>query len=173
MSPFSALRAGVLLGAVFFAFGGAAAQSEAPVGTFGAVSNTVANTANYFFFTEPGAPTVRVEVWGALASPGLYDVEAGTDLRTLVTLAGGLSSLNSSTVRSEVNVTLIRSDGGARRAAETLDADELLKREPVLLQDGDAVYVEVIQRNKFTLRDGITLIASVLAIVTLYERLSE
>jgi protein involved in polysaccharide export with SLBB domain len=172
MSLRTTLRLGVLVFLASLTSFHADAQTEPPRGTFGELSNTVANTPNYYYFSERGAPTVRIQVWGPVASPGLYDVEAGTDLRTLITLAGGLVKTNSARERTEISVQIARSGEAARFTLDAFDEVDLLQTGPIQLYDGDTVFIEVTQKQKFTFRDGLTIAASILAILSLYDRLS-
>ena len=63
----------------------------------------------FFRYVEPGQATMRVSVWGNVEAPGRYEVQAGTDMLELLSLAGGPSDrLRRSNERYRTTVVLSR-----------------------------------------------------------------
>lgn len=53
----------------------------------------------YVYLGETGELQIKVSIWGEIATPGVYSIPDGTDLATLLSLAGGpLKSANLSRV---------------------------------------------------------------------------
>jgi hypothetical protein len=53
---------------------------------------TQASRGNYYVYLgEAGELQIKVSIWGEIKSPGLYSIPDGTDLATLLSLAGGPS----------------------------------------------------------------------------------
>lgn len=122
-------------------------------------------------YAEPGAPTMEVRVWGAVGTPGLYQVERDTDLLQLLSYAGGpLAGVESDREERDVYVQLARGSSGDRTIIldERLDAllADAAYPEP---QDGDIVTVRVETQQKFQLRDLAVFTSSIgtLALVIL------
>ena len=148
------------------------AQDSARVtGAYGQITKTETSAAPYFYFTERGAPTVRVELWGAVGAPGLYDIRAGTDLRTLLSLAGGPSFADLGLSKQRLDVIIVRGPDDARVPMEIFDATEIPYGQNPLLRNGDTVYLRSSTKRRFTLRDGITLAASIIGILLTVDRL--
>lgn len=167
-----AARCLLLAGLALAALPSAAAQEPIP-GDFGRVTGTESTAGPYYFFTERGAPTVRVELWGAVAQPGLYDLRAGTDLRTLLSIAGGPTFEFIPTQRQRIDIVITRGPDGARERLEVLDIEAATLNDNPLLQDGDTVLVRSKSRVAFSYREVITLVASVLGIILAVDRLTQ
>jgi len=122
-------------------------------------------------FAEPGQPTMDVRVWGAVRTPGLYQVERHTDLVELLTLAGGpLHAAETANVERTVTVRLARGDSGRAVVFEAPLPDLLAAAAtPPALQAGDVVTVDVTLRQRFGWRDGLAVLTGVgtLAVIVL------
>ena len=140
-------------------------------GAYGQIAKTETSVAPYFYFTERGAPTVRVELWGAVATPGLYDIRAGTDLRTLLSLAGGPNLADVGLNKQRLDVIIVRGPDGARVPLEIFDVTEIPYGQNPLLRSGDTVYIRSATKRRFTLRDGITIVASIVGLLLAIDRL--
>lgn len=123
-------------------------------------------------YAEPGQMTKDVQVWGAVRSPGIYQVERDTDLLTVLTLAGGpaVSTEDDRTVRN-VTVRVIREPGSARTLLLDTTLGALTSGDLPLpeLRDGDLVSLTAETRQRFTWRDALSVTSSLgtLALVIL------
>ena len=72
-------------------------------------AESMSSNAEAYYYVRPGTASVRVQVLGAVRSPGLYEVSEGTGLGPLLALAGGpaLGATPSGT-RAETAVLLYR-----------------------------------------------------------------
>lgn len=110
-------------------------------------------------------PAARVNVWGAVRLPGLYEVGPGFDVQAILSLAGGplLPPLQDN-VNREVVIRYTRGSGllfdgpleEFTRAARTLP----------MPQDGDIIEVVSRERRGFTARDALTVLGSAAGIVS-------
>ena len=57
-------------------------------GVLGLIDNRQATAGGYYFNAQPGQPIRRVNVWGDVRYPGVYDVGPDFDLKGVVTLSG-------------------------------------------------------------------------------------
>jgi hypothetical protein len=114
-------------------------------------------------YAEPGQPTMDVKVWGAVRTPGIFQVELDSDLLDVLTLAGGpLYDREVPNVERTVTVRLSRGSQGARSIVFEQPLDDLVTQAISMpaLQDGDVVSVEVDVRQRFGWRDGLTLLST-------------
>ena len=158
----------MLLGVLLVMVAGAQAQG------LGRVDETTSNIPSYFFFVEPGAATVQVDVLGAVRAPGLYELTDGTDVGQLLALTGGplLAPQQRASVR-RVTIRLFRSSAGSAEPVYEQDLDEALKNigtYPVL-QDGDVLTVEVIERTRITWRDISSIVGTIGVLALAAERI--
>lgn len=127
-------------------------------------------------YAQPGQPTKDIQVWGAVRSPGVYQVERDADLLTLLTIAGGpaVPSTDDRAVRN-VSVRVVRDPGGARTVVLDTTLDALTSDAAPLpaLQHGDLVSLAVETRQRFTWRDALSITTSVAALAVLILRIVE
>lgn len=127
-------------------------------------------------YANPGQPTMDVRIWGAVRSPGVYQVERDTDLLDVLTLAGGpaVPAEDDRSVRS-VELQVLRDPAGARTVVLATTLGELTTQDTPLpgLQDGDLVSLSVQTRQRFTWRDALSVTSSVAALAVLVLRLVE
>ncbi|MEM8601433.1 MAG: SLBB domain-containing protein, partial [Bacteroidota bacterium] len=124
-------------------------------GQYGRVERTNSNVRNYFFFTQPGEPTIQVYVVGAVVNPGLYEVGPGLDLGRLLALSGGPAlTPQQAERRRTTTVKLFRPSSGNRPIFEE-DLDDSLTdvRSYPLLREGDTLMVETVEKQRFGWRD--------------------
>ena len=144
--------------------GSALAQSQ-PISQLEERSRTSA--ASYYNYVDPGQAPIRVNVWGAVRNPGLYNVPSDTHLSTLISLAGGpeIASRNQRE-RREILLCLSRDAEGRRQIIyETLLENEVLQgEEDPLLQEGDMLAVDIIQRQRFSWRDALPIVSTVASV---------
>lgn len=131
-----------------------------------------ASSVNVYRYAEPGQRTMEVGVWGAVRTPGIYQVVPGTDLLRLLSFAGGPASAPElATQERAVHVRLSRPREGRRALVFDARLEELVEEEAALpeLQDGDVLALEVSVRQRFGWRDGLQVFSSVgtLAVIVL------
>jgi hypothetical protein len=133
--------------------------------------------AAVYRFAEAGTPTMEVRVWGAVRSPGVYQVARETDLVSLLSLAGGpLHAQDAPNVERTVTISVSRGEEGRRSLIYEGSLPELVRAPAgLMLQDGDVVALDVDVVQRFSWRDGLTIfsaLGSVAIIVLNIMRLS-
>lgn len=136
-------------------------------------TDVIAQGTSYFIFASPGEATIELLVLGNTAS-GIYVVGETTTFIELIALAGGLGAgEGDGSVRVERTVRLLRQQGGQSVAVYEADAEQLLKEtsaHPVLME-GDILTVETETKNRFSLRDTLTIVSSLASVTLLVLRL--
>ncbi|MEM8557322.1 MAG: SLBB domain-containing protein [Bacteroidota bacterium] len=124
-------------------------------GQFGRVERTSSNVQSYFFFTQPGEPTIQVYVVGAVVNPGLYEVGPGMDLGRLLALSGGPRlEAQQPERRRQTTVRLFRPTSGTSPIFEaSLDKSFTDVASYPVLREGDTLIIETIERPRFGVRD--------------------
>ena len=148
------------------------AQATSSIGRVELVNT---NVDAYHYYVEPGAPTSRVQVMGTVQEPGLYVVNAGLDLSTLLALAGG--PVLRERRRADLRKSVVRLYRPAQDRSNPIFEHELTElrgtfTEAPAVQDGDIVTVEVIERSRFGLREALTIVNTVALIALTVERFS-
>ena len=154
-----------------------AAQSGSSYGTpagqtsLGRGERIQQTTAGYYRFHMPGEATIQVSVEGAVPHPGLYEIGATTDLRQLLSLAGGprIDSRERAD-RQRVEVRLFRSGEGQLYAATYAD----LASNPVYppLHESDTVLVEVVRSRRFGWQEAASVAGGLTAVALLVNALT-
>ena len=90
----------------------------------------------YYRFADPSDVTMEIKVWGAVSSPGFYEVREGLNLSTVLSLAGGpQTGLRTDNTASTFTVRLFRLQAGDHYQlfTETLMENQLgvLNSDPV------------------------------------------
>lgn len=114
-------------------------------------------------YAEPGQPTMDIRVWGAVRTPGVYQVELDTDLLEMLSLAGGpVFTTEAPNVERTITVQLARGSDADRRIIFERPLQDLLRApgEIPALQHGDVIHLEVDVRRRFDWRDGATIVSS-------------
>ena len=130
-------------------------------------------------YAVPGQPTMDVRVWGAVRTPGTYQVELDQDLIGVLTMAGGpMFDRERADEEREVTVRLARTTEDERTVIYETSLDALFGADTDYpeLQDGDIVSVDVEYHQQFGWRDAATIFSSVgtVAVIVLnIIRLSE
>ena len=127
-------------------------------------------------YAEPGELTKEIQLWGAVRNPGIYQVERGADLLTLLTLAGGpaVSTEDARTSR-KTSVRVIRQPAGARTVVLDASLEELTSEPRPLpaLEDGDLVTLTSEVSQRFTWRDALSITSSAASLAVLILRIVE
>ena len=127
--------------------------------------------AAYYNYAEPGDLTVTVNVWGAVANPGLYEVPQDTRLSKLFSLAGGpTTGAQRRGSRQELTISLARelSPGEAPTLVfeQDMDDDIIVFDQDPLVQEGDVLTAETYTRERFTWRDALPLIGAATSVAS-------
>lgn len=148
----------------------ALAQAE-----FGRVEEMKTNAGTYYYYVRPATPTIQVQVMGAVRSPGLYEVSDGTSVNQLLALTGGPST--GTRTNRQVIETILRVYRPSQKGPDPLFEERLSyavshpSTYPVL-EHGDIITMEVIERERFSWRDFSRVISSVGILTLAIERLS-
>lgn len=130
---------------------------------------------SYHVFARPGQNTVQVMVLGSGVQPGLYELGEGTDLSQLVALGGFGPGARQSNNRRSITIELYRDNAaGQRERVYVSDFDDFLQRRtdyPVL-QMGDVVRVEIVERERFSWRDALQVVTAAASLTLAIERIS-
>lgn len=110
-------------------------------------------------------PEARVNVWGAVRLPGLYEVGPGFDVQSVLSLAGGplLPALRNNDTR-EVTVRYVR--GESVLFAGSLEDFTRTTGALPMPQDGDVVEVITRERAGFSFRDVLAVAGTTAGIVS-------
>ncbi len=122
-------------------------------------------------YAEPGRPTMDVQVWGAVRTPGLYQVETGTDLMELLSYAGGPQT--GAQRGDEDRIVHVQLTRGARQVLFEKTLDDLLAEGYPELQDGDLMTVRTEVRTGIELRDLAVFTSSIGTLALVILRLVE
>ena len=129
----------------------------------------------FFRYVEPGQATMRVSVWGNVEAPGRYEVQAGTDLLELLSLAGGPSDrLRRSNERYHTSIVLSRKNDTSLSVIFEAPLGELTTGTTAYpgLQDEDLLKVETVINRTFDWRDGITVVGGLGTLTLLILRIT-
>ncbi len=161
-----ALRLAALVLALAPLAAAAQAQPTRPTGDepmvtrLGQSEQTRSNSTGYYYNHLPGEATIQIQVEGAVAYPGLYEVGVGTDLRRVLALAGGprLDARDRDSDR-RVDIQLLRPAEGAIYVSTLAAASVRPDLIPPLHHD-DTILIDVISRRRFTVQDAATIIGA-------------
>lgn len=166
---------------LFFFFlitaGASIASAQAPPDVYWRVEDTKTNTGTYFYYyLTPGTPTIRVQVLGSFRTPGLYEIEDGTDLSRLVALAGGPAPASQiKDTRIDYSLSVVRPTSGGQQIVYEDSFERYVantRAHPQLL-DGDVLVMEMTQRQRFSWRDIASVVSTVGVLALAFERLSK
>jgi hypothetical protein len=140
----------------------------------GRVDIITSNAGTYYYHVEPGEATVQVSAMGSVRQPGLYEVGVGTNLQKLLVLAGG-PQLDPRTARvnRDVRITLFRHGSPRPVYSASLDETVAQGRSTPQLQEGDALMVEVVDRERFNWRDTFTVIGGLSTVVLIVRYVTD
>lgn len=124
-------------------------------------------------------PAVRVHVWGAVRTPGVYEVGPDYGAQGILSLAGGpVTTELRNNQRREVIVRIYKAASGAEAPVYEKTLESFARGAEVpTLEDGDVIEVESRNRDGWTTRDTLTaggvLASGVLAVTQLLRFFSE
>jgi hypothetical protein len=134
-----------------------------------------AQGTSYHVFARPGQNTILVTMVGSGIQTGLYELGEGTDLEQLVALAGFDPGARQARNRRSIIIQLYREDAQEQRQLvheSSLQALVAAENPAPVLQLGDVVRVEVINRERFSWRDGLRIVTAAASLALIIERLS-
>ncbi|MEM0963813.1 MAG: SLBB domain-containing protein [Bacteroidota bacterium] len=142
---------------------------DRPVTRIGQSEQTVNTAPGYYQHHLPGEATIQVQVSGNVVSPGLYEIADETDLRQLLSLAGGPQvDIRDPQRDRRVELRLIRPGTGMIYGALLTDAAANPDRIPVLRHD-DSLLIEVVDRRRFGWQDAATIIGAAGTVAFLFQ----
>lgn len=130
---------------------------------------------SYHLYARPGQNTVQVLVLGSGIQAGLYEIGEGTDLAQLVALSGYAPGVRRARDDRTVTIQLYRDNaGGQRERVYNSTLNDLVAEQESYptLQTGDILRVEVVDRERFSWRDGLQIFTAGAAIALTIERLT-
>ena len=137
---------------------------------------TTSSGVAVYRYANPGQPTMDIRLWGAVSSPGVYQVERDLDLIEVLTLAGGpaIPSQDDRTIQ-RMDIDVLRESGANRTVVFTTTLGGLTAADTVLpdLQDGDLVTLTAVTRQRFTWRDALGVAGSIAGLAVLILRFTE
>jgi polysaccharide export outer membrane protein len=120
----------------------------------------------YVFLGEGDELLMNVQIWGQVKSPGLYSLPEGSDVVTLLSLAGG------PTENADLSRVKVLRKGIERDSLYTLNVKKSLlsgEKEMVLLQPGDIV--EVMPSTFHSLSNFVRFVTQVSMVVIIYYQI--
>lgn len=147
--------------------------AQAQTQGFNRVDATRSNINAYYYYVQPGMATVQVHVLGTVRAPGLYVLNQGTHLGDLLALSGGpVVDVRQADARRKITIRLFRAAayGDEPIYESTLD-DAVSRRETYpVLQEGDVLTVEVVEKRRFGWRDALSIVGGVSALAVALDR---
>ena len=119
--------------------------------------------SNEYFTTNPkGRLLIKLQVWGDVSAPGIYNVP---DTTTLVELMGHLGGPQGSLGDVKVIIRrLVEEDGSFRRQIAEFSGEDLLTSDEaasVILKQDDIIYVE----SGMTFMEGMSVVNGVTGVI--------
>jgi hypothetical protein len=112
---------------------------------------------------------------GSGIQTGLYELGEGTDLEQLVALAGFNPGPSQARNRRSITIQLYRQNDQEQRQLvheSSLQALVTAENPAPVLQLGDVVRVEVVNRERFSWRDGLRIVTAAASLALVIERLA-
>jgi hypothetical protein len=138
-------------------------------------TDVISQGTSYHVFAQPGEATMEILVLGDAAS-GVYVVGEGVNLSKFLALVGGAGGERTSPdVEVNKTIRLLREEGGRRAVVYEAPLEELL-RNPAdypSLRGGDVFTVETEVRQRFRLRETLSIVSSLASLTLLTIRLIE
>lgn len=136
--------------------------------------NNIETNAAYFFYGQPGEATIQVSLLGVRAS-GIYEVPDSTDLRKVLSLAGGMNLRPRTDSEKRPRVTIHLHRGGQSGADPVFEAllREILRgeKEVPMLRENDVIMVDVVQPSEFTFSQGLSIVSTLTSVALLIARI--
>lgn len=119
-----------------------------------------------------------MSLWGTVPQPGIYEIPDSTDLDKLLTMAGGapLEPRQAGRDDPEVIIRLYRGEAGERTLVLDTRLERMLSGNVTypLLRDDDIIVVETIRpRDRFSWRDGLSLVTTLGTLTLVFLRIND
>jgi protein involved in polysaccharide export with SLBB domain len=148
------------------ALGPDVARGQPDVGTGEGYVNT---------YARPGEATQTVYVWGAVGTPGIWEIEPGTGLVELFSVVRPTGyGQESPGRRTRVRLRIHRTTNGETRIAHEMRLSELLEMPPQerpTLQPQDVIEVRSVQTRKFSFQLVSTVVGTLSSVALLVIRI--
>ena len=117
------------------------------------------NGAAFYRYQDSGEFTMRVQAWGSVRYPGLYEIGREARLSRLLSLSGGPMLTDRRTnERRRIYVRLVRpAQGNVPIFEQEMTGDIEWLRDDPMLQDGDVLTLSVVTREGPTWRDYVSI----------------
>lgn len=136
-------------------------------------TDVISQGTSYHVFAQPGEATIEVLVLGDAAA-GVYVIGGETDLSKFLALIGGAGA-ESVSPSTEITKTirLLRQAGEGRSVVYEARLEDLLRDSDSYpaLRNGDVFTVETTVRNRFNLRDTLSIVSTLASVTLLVLRL--
>jgi len=128
-------------------------------------------------YARPGEATQTVYVWGAVGTPGIWEIETGTNLVELFSVVRptGYGEQSPGT-RTKVLLRIHRTTDGETRVAHEMRLSELLAMPPPerpALQPQDVIEVRSVQTRTFSFQTVSTVVGTLSSLTLLAIRIFE
>ena len=128
-------------------------------------------------YARPGEATQTVYVWGAVGTPGIWEIETGTNLVELFSVVRptGYGEQAPGT-KTRVLLRIHRTTNGKTRVAHEMQLSELLEMPPPerpSLQSQDVIEVRNVQTRTFSLQTVSTVLGTLSSVTLLVIRIFE
>jgi hypothetical protein len=143
--------------------------------SYGRLEETQSNMASYYYFVQPGSPTVRVSVMGPVRYPGVYEVAKGSRLLDVLALCGGPDPGRVEFVNKQrTTLRLFRPQASDKDPFyESLLENTLAgQTESPELLEGDVLVIDVAAWRRFDWRDVLTIVNVVNTVVIIFLAVS-
>lgn len=126
-------------------------------------------------YARPGEATQTVYVWGAVGTPGIWEIEPGTSLVELFSVVRPTGyGQESPGRRTRVRLRIHRTTDGETRIAHEMRLTELLEMPPQdrpTLQPQDVIEVRSVQTRKFSFQLVSTVLGTLSSVTLLVIRI--
>lgn len=126
-------------------------------------------------YARPGEATQTVYVWGAVGTPGIWEIETGTNLVELFSVVRPTGyGEESPGTRTKILLRIHRTTDGETRVAHEMRLSELLEMPPPerpSLRPQDVIEVRNVQTREFSLRLVSTVVGTLSSVSLLIIRI--
>ncbi len=129
-------------------------------------SQTTPGLTTNYRFAEPNELTIVVNLLGAVARPGRYEISRSIDLINLLSLAGGTLDVAN---LDEIKIArAVKASSGVERKEIRVNVSDLTKvrESDLLLYHGDYVYVD--RRGTVTLQEVLSYLTTAAVLTTAF-----
>ena len=128
-------------------------------------------------YVDLGERFISVGVHGSIRLPGLYEIPVGTDINTLISMAGG-AQLSGSQLEQDTRTLVFKlfRDGSGDRSALLYEyrMEDVLTSIPedIVLEGGDVLTIDSVTEQGFVWRDYLTIASAGISAILLIVQLA-